>query len=281
MIRSLGSSLLAKAGTGSLSRKKDERRITHPEIPGKAAVGTAARDLTQETQIQPVAPGSEKIIRSAPGIESASLPGMATNKVPLVAGMGTPGGAPAAPAGGQPMLRSEGGGGAAASQPGQAGRQATVASTAGAPTGAVATKRAAARAELARIAGAPTNVQAERVPFGQGNLPNIGMFGGRVSADPGDKGGDQQASNTWQPTTGQYAAGGVGKAIHAIGQKFGNILPEMNISENLQKWGGSQSVAAAGKGSAEKAVQNISNALRSVVSKAKNTFSKLRSKWGW
>src|SRR3990167_4150680 len=105
MIRSLGSSLLAKAGTGSLTRKKDETRITKPEIPGKAATGTATCDLTQETDITPVAPGSEKVIRSAPGIESASLPGVAgmnAAQVPLVAGVGSPGGAPAGAPGGQP-----------------------------------------------------------------------------------------------------------------------------------------------------------------------------------
>src|SRR3990172_8666881 len=134
MIRSLGSSLLAKAGTGSLSRKKDETRITKPEVPGKGAVGTAARDLTQETNITPVAPGSEKVIRSAPGMESASLPGIAANQVPLVAGIGLPTTPGVAPAGAnQPMFQ----GGAPASQEGQGGRQAQAAS-AGAPTGAIA-----------------------------------------------------------------------------------------------------------------------------------------------
>lgn len=278
MIRSLGSSLLAKAGSGSLSRKKDEARIVKPDIPGKGAVGTAARDLTQETNITPVAPGSEKIIRSAPGIESASLPGMAANQVPLVAGMGTPGGAAPVPAGNQPMLRSEGGG-APASQAGQGGRQAQVASTAGAPTGAIATAKAAQKAEQARVLGAQANVQGERIPFGGGSLPDIGIFGSRVSA-AGDGGGQPQ-SNDWQPTTGQYISGAVGKAIDKIGNALGNPLPNLNVSENLQKFGGSKSVAAAGKGSVGTAAQNIGNALRSVVNQVKNTFSNLRSKWGW
>lgn len=275
MIRSLGSSLLAKAGTGSLTRKKDETRITKPDIPGKGAVGTAGRDLTQETNITPVAPGSEKVIRSAPGIESASLPGMAANQVPLVAGIGlNPGMVPGAganrpSAANQAMFQ----GGAPASQEGQAGRQATTGASTGQVLGSVATSKANRAAEAARAAqGESAQVQAERVPFGQGSLPDIGIFGGRVSAEEGGN-TSAQPTNTWQPTAGQYVSGAIGKAINTIGQKLGNILPEKNISEQLQNFGGAQSVAAAGKGS-------IGSALRSVVQQATNTWNKLRSKFG-
>lgn len=284
MIRSLGSSLLAKAGTGSLTRKKEETRITKPEIPGKAATGTAGRDLVEETNITPTAPGSEKVVRSAPGIESASLPGVAARQVPLVAGMGmtTAPGAAAPGANNQPMFQGgvsggNRGGGAPASQTGQAGRQAVLGASAGAPMGAVATARANRAAEAARTAEAEAaQVQGGRVPFASSELPNIGIFGSRVSAAGG--GESQKPQGQWQPTTGQYIAGAVGKAINTIGQKLGNKLPEMKVSENLQKYGGSSSVAAAGRGSVEKAVQNVSGALRSVVESAKNTVSKLRSK---
>lgn len=279
MIRSIGSSLLAKASTGSLSRRKEEERITKPNIPGKGAVGTAGRDLVEETNITPVAPGSEKVIRSAPGVESASLPGMAANQVPLVAGIGlngVPAGAPGERPGAvnQPMFQ---GGGAPASQPGQAGRQAQATSNAGAPIGSVATARANKAAEAARVAGESAQVQGERVPFGSGSLPDIGIFGGRVSAEGG--GETSTPAGQWQPTTGQYLSGALSKAIDTIGKKLGNVLPEMKVSENLAKFGGSQTVAAAGKGSITKASQNIGNALRSVVQQAQNTWNKLRSKF--
>jgi hypothetical protein len=267
MIRSIGSSLLAKAGSGSLTRKKEETRMTKPEVPGKGAVGTAVRDLTQETNITPTAPGSEKVIRSAPGMESASLPGMAANQVPLVAGMGLP----VTPGAGAP------GGGAPASAPGQAGRQAVMGASTGAPVGSVAAARAAGMT-AAPTMGAVSKAAAERIPFGGGSLPDIGMFGARVSADTGGNAPASTGTPGWQPTAGQYAAGALGKVINAVGQKLGNILPELKVSEKLQNWGGSPGVALAGQGSIGKTVQNISNALRSVTQAAKNTFSNLRSK---
>jgi len=47
------------------------------------------------------------------------------------------------------------------------------------------------------------------------------------------------------PITPVQKAGGVGgAAIDYIGRALGNIFPERNISEKLQQWGGSRSVAA-------------------------------------
>jgi len=268
MIRSLGSSLLAKAGTGSLTRKKEEARIEKPEVPGKGAVGTAGRELVQETDIQPVAPGSEKIIRSAPGIESASLPGIAANQVPLVAGVGMPNMQPQARPGADGQAMFQGQAPAQASETGQGGRVATTGAVTGSPVGSVAQAKQAQAAEAARVLGAQTNVQAERTPFTSAELPNIGIFGSRVSAG----GGEEAAKSGWQPTTAQYILGSIGKALN---------IP------SLQTYGGSQTVAAAGKGSVEKAVQNISGALRSVLQAAnpvqnvKSGWNKLRSKLGF
>lgn len=278
MIRSIGSSLLAKAGTGSLSRKKEETRILKPEIPGKGAVGTAPRELVQETNITPVAPGSEKVIRSAPGVESASLPGVAgvaPTQVPLVAGIGSPGGAPMARGdrGNQPMFA---GGGTAASAPGQAGRQAVAGASTGAPMGAVSTARAAGMTSTPTM-GEVSKAVAQRVPFGEGSLPNIGIFGGQIQAKEGESGGQQtsQPSAGWQPTAAQYVAGKVGSLINKY-KPTGNL--SLGLANKAEKFGGSQSVAAAGKGSITKAAQNIGGALRSVTQAAKNTVSKLRSK---
>ena len=283
MIRSLGSSLLAKAGTGSLSRKAQETRLTKPEIPGKGAVGTAGRELVEQTDITRTAPGSQKIVRSAPGIESASLPGIAAHQVPLLAGMGSPGGAPVQMFQGRGLMAA----GAPASQPGIAGRQASSIATMAAPRGQVAgarTERAAqAAAAQAAARGQVTpqaaSVQAQRVPFSASELPNIGMFGGRVSADTGGQQTAQQ-SNQWQPTTAQYAVGGAGRALTNIGTAL--KAPQIvsgGLGAKMQTYGGSQSVAAAGRGSVEKAVQNISSALRSVTQKAQSAINKLRSKF--
>lgn len=277
MIRSLGSSLLAKASAGSLSRKKEEARIVKPEIPGKGAVGTAGRDLTEQTQIQPVAPGSEKVIRSAPGIESASLPGVAgvaPKDVPLVAGMGL---SPAAAAASGGASVSQGGG--AASQAGQAGRQAATGVSTGSTTGNISAARAAGATSAPTAGNVSSSYEAQRLPFGSvgSTLPDIGIFGGRVSANEPNPSA-QPSSNTWQPTTSQYVSGAIGKAINSIGNALGNIFPEANVSERLQNYGGSQSVAAAGKGSVTKAAQNVSGALRSVVQSVQNAISNLRSK---
>lgn len=275
MIRSLGSSLLAKSRPGSLSREMQQARITKPEIPGKGAVGTAVRGLTQETEIVPPAPGSEKIIKTAPGIESASLPGIAANQVPLVAGVGLPTLPSISPgAANQPMFQ---GAGAPASAQGQAGRQATVASTKGAPYGAVATARAAKLAPQGEVLGEQTEAQGGRVPFTSSSLPNIGIFGTRVSAAGG--GETKTPSGQWQPTAGQYLAGAVGKALTNIGTKYNAPqIKKGGLGAALQTYGGSQTVAAAGRGSVEKAVQNVSGALRSVAQSVKNTVSNLRSK---
>jgi len=268
MIRSLGSSLLAKAATGSLSRKKDETRITKPEIPGKAATGTSTRDLTQETNIVPAAPGSEKVIRSAPGIESASLPGVASRNVPLVAGMGMTTNPGASAPGVSDNGMFAGGSSAPASVSGQAARQATAVSGGGQVLGAVAQSRAARAAEAAKAtqASEAAQVQAPQSPnYSVGSFfPGIGSFGGRVSAE--GEGNVEIPKNFLQ-------------AVVATLSKPGT---------KGEAWGTNPAVTQSGVGSLSKpgatvkAVTNsISSALRSVTQKAQNAISKLRSKWGW
>ena len=251
--------------------------MSAPAIPGKAEVGTAARNLVQETNITPVAPGSEKVIRSAPGVESASLPGMVANQVPIVAGMGLPpGGAPAPGAmrsnaapgqNNQPMF--QGGAPAPASAPGQAGRQATVASSSGIGMGSVATSRANRAAEAERVAQEAAQVQGQRSPtYSVGSFfPGIGSLGGRVSA-----GGDE---NVTIPKN-------FGQAVVASLSKPGS---------KGEAWATNPKVTNSGVGSISKpgatikaianspAAQNISSALRSVVQQVQNTFNNLRSKF--
>lgn len=290
MIRSLGSSLLAKAGTGSLTRKKEESRILRPEIPGKAAVGTAIRDLTQETNITPVAPGSEKVIRSAPGIESASTPGMATNQVPLVAGMGMPIGATPGGAmmGGNNQALFQGGVSTPAAVPGQAGRQAMAVSAPGrggvaAARVAQATQAAQTVTEPGRISpegGAQTTYQVEPLKrfvinaFLKGILPAIRRTGGRTQAeDPGE-------SMEISPTAGQVLSNIASRTINTVGGALGNPLRERGISEGLMALAKNPAATLKGQGSIAKTVQNIGSGLRSVTQSAQNTWNKLRSKFG-
>lgn len=72
-LRSLGSSLVAKATPGSASRDLLEAQIAKPAIPGKGEIGTTSRDLVSEPQITAASPGSEKIITGSSGIEGTSV----------------------------------------------------------------------------------------------------------------------------------------------------------------------------------------------------------------
>lgn len=88
--------------------------------------------------------------------------------------------------------------------------------------------------------------------LGQPMLPSMAkpsrQLAGRVSADY-EKATPAQLANAvsvrQNPTTDvQKKAGFLGGTIDYLGQKLGNILPEKNISERLENWGGSRTVAA-------------------------------------
>ena|SRR3990167_1886198 len=79
-LRSLGSSLIARAGVGSRTRQGEETRIQKPEIPGKGAVGTLSRKGIEEPLERQVPPGSEKIVSSRPIVES--IPGVPADILP-------------------------------------------------------------------------------------------------------------------------------------------------------------------------------------------------------
>lgn len=74
------------------------------------------------------------------------------------------------------------------------------------------------------------------------------QLAGRVSADYTKATPAELANATsvrQNPTTEvQKKAGQLGGAIDWLGQKLGNIIPEKNISEKLENWGGSRTVAA-------------------------------------
>lgn len=115
MLRTLGSSLIAKAGVGSRTRELAENSMQNPNLPEKGQVGTISRDLVQDPLERPVPPGSDKIIAHQPLIESAALEPPTSPVEPNVtppgfgAGIGIDGNrvAPSVPQGaaGQPLFQ--------------------------------------------------------------------------------------------------------------------------------------------------------------------------------
>ena len=87
-LRSLGSSLVAKAQPGSASRDTIEARITKPSIPGKGAPGSTERNLVEEPLLN-TTPGTEKVVSVAPEAEAASMAspgGVTPDQTALLAG---------------------------------------------------------------------------------------------------------------------------------------------------------------------------------------------------
>ncbi len=283
MIRKLGSSLLAKASPGSQTRKKEEKKITKPVIPGKGVPGTPKRELVREPFIQQPAPGSEKIVRVAPGTESISTPSAPIGQTPLMAGaMGrgaAPGGARPG-ADGQALFQGEGAPSPApaAAAPAPAGGRAPMASgmTGGAGRPIAPVQAARDTAMAAKAAASPQR---------EGFLPTAMSFlSGRASADQpgapvttqpgmGATGVDVQPSTgqvtSFTPTAGQLLVGGLGKYIPG------------QVGKKMQTWGGAAQPAAQGIGSISNILrslaQNFSQAPSRIRSSYESAFSKLRS----
>ncbi len=71
-LRTLGTSLLAKASPGSKSRDVAETNIDSPAIPGKGVPGTLSRGLIEEPLQRAVPPGSQKVVGASPIVENAA-----------------------------------------------------------------------------------------------------------------------------------------------------------------------------------------------------------------
>lgn len=93
-LRFLGSSLVAKAASGSKTRDLAEANISQPEIPGKANVGSFIREAVEQPLERPVPQGSSKVVASQPLIEGGavtSLPGSDAGAIREGMGIGVPG----------------------------------------------------------------------------------------------------------------------------------------------------------------------------------------------
>ena len=285
-LRSLGSSLVAKAAPGSALRKTTEQRILTPEIPGKGAPGSLERQFIEEPTLRPISAGSQRITTPTPTIESvqgqASLPPDLIAPAPPLP-VARPG------AEGQPLF--QGGVTPTAAAPvARGGRVAT--SVSGGPV----PETTPAQGPAGQVQGASTQVQAAPSVTREGLLPTIFSFlSGRTVADEpqrptqessgfGATGVQRQGNEiSFTPTAGQLLAGISGKALTSVGTalKAPQLAPG-GLGARLQAFGGNVGPAIAGQGSISAGLRSLTSsvgkAASNLRSKASNAFSYLRSK---
>ena len=88
MLRSLGSSLVAKSSPGGRLRDLIEQAMTIPQIPGKGAIGSISRAGIEEPLKREVPAGSEKIVGATPVVQSQA--GLPADILPSEVGMPMP-----------------------------------------------------------------------------------------------------------------------------------------------------------------------------------------------
>lgn len=267
-LRSIGQT--AKAQPGSALREYSQSRLKGNVPVSQGEPGSINRQSVQAPYERSVPAGTEKVTRATPIIEGESVSQETKQSSPLLASASN---VQNRVADGGPMMSSFGP--ATASRPTVGGRTAT--STSGGPTPTAGIAQAyQPKPSPSILEGASTSVQAERPSQSRAN-PSIleYLLGTKTMASEG-QGQPQDVKkavieNKQSPTTlVQKIAGKVGTAADVLGKTLGNILPEKNISEKLQSYGGSRTVAAT--------KPTVSSVLRSVASSASNALSNLRSK---
>lgn len=265
MLRSLGSSLVAKSSPGGKLREIGERAITTPQIPGKGAIGTLSRGGIEEPLKREVPAGSEKVVGMQPIVESQAglpadvIPSEVMPPAPIPEGM-SPSVNASVPQGNRGQALFQGGvGGSSGGAAAGASRAATKQVSQGDPY--IGYKK-----PVPEVQGAQTSSQDPRsVNVGTG-VPFASTLGGKVYA------GD--TNNPVPRTAAQAVVGGLGKAVSAV-----PIQAVKNVGNMMQSWGGitQQAPRSQQKPAPKPSVaQGVANQLRSVV---QNLFSKLRSSW--
>lgn len=279
-LRSLGSSLMAKASPGTSLRKRTEERMQGATQAGAgiAQPGSVQRQSIQEPLEKQVPTGTQKVVSVQPTIQpmvkgAATAP--STGMVPQMGGggMATATGRSIA-AGGQSPSVSPGGGAARVST------QAPTSVSGGAAPGA---KPAAKYAPTPGGGGAVLGLQAPPSPsYTQGSFlsgvgPAIASLGNRVAAEGGKQ--------TIPQNFGQAVAGAIGNTINTVGRALGNPLPEKNVSENLQKFASNVKNTVSGVGSISKPAATVQAVARSVQKAVQQAAQKatsiLRSLFRW
>jgi len=272
----IGSSLVAKANPASPIRKTEQNKIENPAVPGKGATGSLTRQFIEQPFLRPIPEGSARTVSVNPNVEAGAI-SSPTSQVPDVsAGVSQPAGQPQLRSGADSQALFQGGVSTPASTGGRAGVTAKARSVAGGSRGAIQPQ-----GQITPEAASTYKAPGVRSAAGSINLPTtFSNLGGKVAA--GEFAGyptmtqeqraefDKQEAARPTATTLQQVRGTFGNIIDKVGKRLGNPLPERGVSERAQAFGGSATVAAAGKASA-------SNALRSIVQKISNLFNKLRS----
>lgn len=233
-LRSLGSTLVAKAGTGSALRQKDETRMGGM-VPAQAAGAQPDSQVRQgvQTPIESAVPaGSQKVVSTQP-IMQPKLDAMGQSGMGLLGEMG---GAGKAAETGRPI--------GSITQAKAPMVQAGAAPVSGGAN--IATKLSntfgsnltpEARTSAAKSVTAPTAASTVAV---KNTAPSSykptgfleGTFGGTVKAD-------EPGKYDFNRNLAQGIASTLGGGIDAVGKFFQNILPEMGYSEQMQSFGNS------------------------------------------
>ena len=275
-LRQVGSSLVAKASPGAAYRQSSEQRITKPAIPGKAEVGSVGRKFLEEPFNQAVPGGSEKVVRSGPGIESQ--PGLQTpsptpqQQATLSGAIGMPSGASQLRSGANTQSLFQGGvsspSAPAASAVTRGGKTASVSSSSGNLASAMKPMDIGLMSE-----GPSSSYQAPKTQDTVGSFyPGIGSLGNRASADePG-------VSHEIPKNFGQAVIGTLGRVAQNIGTAF--RAPEMNLGEKAQSIATNPSITQSGVGSISKpeaSIKAIGNVLRSLVGSTPKTSPSMQA----
>jgi hypothetical protein len=273
MLRTLGSSLVAKASPGARLRETTEQQIQKPEFPNKGQVGTLSRASVEEPLTREVPPGSEKIVSIQPTIEGtqvapvnvAPLPTAPVS--PVIPGVSLPSSVTASvPSGAQNQALFKGGVSTPTGKAPMGGIASTVSKPAVAAP-AVTSKAATTTPVSVKAPIAPTTVSG----FLGGILPSVMSLGGKIYAEG-------EGTNIPRNLS-QAIAGKVASVIPS-----GNLPVVGNLQSALQNYSVSPQIAKSGQGSLGGAIKTvaksgglpglISNALRS---QASNLFGGLRS----
>ena len=276
-LRSLGSTLVAKASPGSALRNKIEERA-QGAVADQAA-GAQPTNVVRENVQQPlekaVPEGSLKTVSVQPMMQpkneaSGAMQGQGPEAMGLVPQMG---GAARAAETGRPIsaptgLRSATSSVAAAPVSSGANVATKLNETFG-PNLSPSQKTSYAQGVTTPQARpTPTPTQVKNTPSTQAFNPIgflEGTLGGRVSA------ADNVGKNTpmdFERNLAQGIAATLGGAIDKAGKFVGGFLPEMNVSENLQKFANNPSTAGITQNiqkGLSGAANTVSNAAKSVM----------------
>lgn len=256
MLRSLGSSLVAKSSPGGKLRDLGEQAITTPQIPGKGAIGSISRAGIEEPLKREVPAGSEKIVgalpvvSSQPGLPADVIPSEVMPPAPIPEGM-NPSVSASVPSGSRGQALFQGGVGG---QPSAGG------ATAGAPR--TATKQVSEGVPYVGYKP-PVVEQSGDQPANQGSTPS-------QQRSSSSQNQPNMASVPYRAPDSRSLPSFAGKVIagdRPTPTPAPRRMPTPAITPAPQK---------AASAPRSNPVQNVVNQLRSVV---QNLFSRLRSSW--